>query len=26
MRGDGRYVLVDSSGEVQRLDFADDLR
>jgi len=26
MRGDGRYVLVDSTGEVQRLDFADDLQ
>jgi len=26
MRGNGRYVLVDSSGEVQRLDLADNLR
>lgn len=23
MRGEGRYVLVGSDGEVQRLDFAD---
>lgn len=26
MRGDGRYVLVGSDGEVQRLDFADQVR
>jgi len=26
MRGDGRYVLVGSDGEVQRLDFADEVR
>lgn len=25
MRGDGRYVLVGSDGEVQRLDFADSV-
>jgi len=25
MRGDGRYVLVGSDGEVQRLDFADQI-
>lgn len=25
MRGDGRYVLIGKDGEVQRLDFADNI-